>query len=193
MARPLLALGCLILSFGATRVLAAPEQATEPRTLEDVNHALSGRRADIVLAAGGSAARVSKVVVSKDSVSWRADGKSVSVPVSEVTRITTHPKSRLLRSIGIGAGIGAFGGALIGSADASGNNDGFEHLETGVSTAAGSLTGALVGAVISAMRGRLPAAVVFEAPVDRYAAAPSSADEERSRYLVSLLHSQRPE
>jgi len=49
MARPLLALGCLILSFGATRVLAAPEQATEPRTLEDVNHALSGRRADIVL------------------------------------------------------------------------------------------------------------------------------------------------
>jgi hypothetical protein len=190
--RLFVAIGCLLVSLAAATASAAKDRAPDGLTLDAVNHALAGRRADITLSTGATVARASNVVVSPQSVSWRADGQPVDVPVAQVARITTRPKSRFLRSLGLGAGIGAFGGALIGASDASGDNQ-WGRLETGVSAAAGTLTGALVGAVIGGMRGRLPAAVVFEGPVDRYAVTPATDDEICSRYLVAQLRHQRAE
>jgi hypothetical protein len=190
--RSFVSIVCLVISLAAATPSTAKDRAEAALTLDAVNHALSGRRADITLSTGATVARASNVVVSTQSVSWRADGQPVDVPVSHVARITTRPKSRFLRSLGLGAGIGGFGGAIIGAIDASGGGQ-FGRLETGISAAAGTLTGALMGAVIGGMRDRLPATVVFEGPVDRYALTPPTGDEIRSQSLVEQLRRQRAE
>ena len=159
----------------------APVQATrelpQPQTLTEVNAMLDGQRVTIGLMGGSRIPGVTQVVVSYHDVRFERDGSRQAVPVEAVQHITPTP--------GGGAGVGVLGGlaygavgmALGGLVIATSEPGGYGQtvgLLVLVGGAIAAIPAAIVGGMLGQRRATDRSVPLYQAPLERYMAAPSA-------------------
>ena len=142
-----------------------------PETLQQVNSALDGRRAEIMLTNGKRIRNAVNVRIGLDNTLYRPNGRSVpeTLPTSAISRIIIVTGGKATR----GMLIGSIPGLLLIAAGASAEEP---ESSPGVGKAIvvfGGAGVALVGMIVGGMMGNAAATkttfVVYEGPIERYA------------------------